>query len=151
MADPSDLDLVATVRDQVEAAPANWIEGMIIDLAARDDGNELVEQADQRAHDPALRLSPLPEQDDVVAGDDRVGQLRQHGVVVTHDAGEQLLARPQSGEEVAAHLLFDRLAPVSRGPKLGDGVGSGRGHPCTIEKQSAASANVRMGFLSQPG
>ena len=85
---------------------------MVVDLAPGDHRHELVEQADERAHDPALGLPSLAEHDHVVPGDDRVGQLRQHGVVVADDARKQRLSSPQAGEEVAAHLLFDCLSLV---------------------------------------
>ena len=133
-ADPADLDRVAVPLDQVEAAPADGTEGMIVDLAARDHGHEFVQQAHERAHDPALRLAALAEHDDVVAGDDRVGELGQDRVVVAHDAGEQLLAGAEAGQEVAAHLLLDRFALVPAGAQLGDRLRSRRGHPCTIDK-----------------
>ena len=86
---PCHLDLVAAGGHQVAAALADRCVGVVVDLAARDDGHLLVEQADERAHDPALGLAALPEKDHVMAGDDGVGQLRQDGLVVADDAGQQ--------------------------------------------------------------
>ena len=52
----------------------------------------LVEQRRQRAEDARLRLAAQAEQDEVVPREDRVDELRDHGVVVADDAGKQRLA-----------------------------------------------------------
>jgi len=95
-------------------------------------------QADERAHDPALGLPSLAEHDHVMAGDERVGELRKHGLFVADNAREQWLAGAKTGQKIATHLLLDRLAPVSAGAKLGDGLRPARGHHCTIDKETAA-------------
>ena len=132
--DPRDLDRIAFPCHQVKAATADWVVGMVVDLASGDGGHRLVEEADQRAHDPALRLAALAEKNDVVPRDHRVGELRQDGFVVADDAGQKRLTGAQAGEQVAAHLLLDGLAPVPGRAKLGDGARPWRGHPCTIDK-----------------
>ena len=55
-------------------------------------GHLVVEQFDQLPQDPALRLAAEPEQDEVVAGEHRVDDLRDDRVVVPLDAGKQRLA-----------------------------------------------------------
>ena len=55
-------------------------------------GNGVVEQVDQGADEPGLGLAAQAEQDEVVLGQDRVDELRNHGVVVADDAGEEPLA-----------------------------------------------------------
>jgi len=69
-----------------------------------------------------------------VAGDHRVGQLRQHCLVVAHDALEQRLAGAKAGQQVAPHFLLDGLALVSARAELADGLGPAGGHPSTIAK-----------------
>jgi hypothetical protein len=86
--DPIDLHAVAVLRHEVKAASADGRVRVVVDLASGDRGNLFIEQADQRAHDPALGLTALAKKDDVVAGDDCVGKLRQDGLVVADDALE---------------------------------------------------------------
>ena len=71
---------------------------MVVDLAARDSGHLHVEEVDERAHDPTLRLSPLAEHDYVVAGYDGVRELRQNSFVVADDAGQERLAGAKARE-----------------------------------------------------
>src|SRR5205807_3408640 len=113
--DPRYLDAVAFLGDQVETPAADRFVRVVVDLASCDHRHLLVEQADQGSHDPALRLAALPQHDHVVARDDRVGQLRQYGLVVADDPGEQWFAGAQAGQQVAAHLLLDRLPLVPAG------------------------------------
>ena len=67
---------------------------VVVDLAARDDRHPLVEQVGERADHAGLRLAALAEEDDVVAGEQRVLELREHGVLVAdHAVDERLAAR----------------------------------------------------------
>jgi hypothetical protein len=86
---PGDRRLVAALGDQLAPILRNRLEGIIVDLAASQDGNLLVEQRDQLAENAALCLAAQAEQDEVVARKDRVDQLGDHGLFVTHNAGEQ--------------------------------------------------------------
>ena len=79
-----------------------------MDLAAGHDRDLLVEQIDQTAKDAALRLAAQSEQDEIVPRQDGVDELRDDGVVVADDAGEERLARLQLPNEVVANLLLDR-------------------------------------------
>ncbi len=128
---PRYLDLVAVLGDEVEASTADGPVRVVVDLAARDHRDLLIEEGDERAHDAALRLASLTEQDHIVAGDHRVRELRKHRLVITDDAGEKRLATAQSRQQVAAHLLLDVLADVARRAKLADGP-SGGGHSSAL-------------------
>src|SRR5207248_4554978 len=78
------------------------------------------------------------EQDEVVLRKDRVLELRDHGLLVADDAGEQLLALLDAGDQVLAELFLDGAGPVASGDKLASGAGqSGLGH---IESVVLASA-----------
>ena len=63
-----------------------------------------------------------------MARDHRVGQLRQHRVVVADDALEQRLSGAKSGEQVAAHFLLDRFVLVPARAKLANGLRPAWGH-----------------------
>ena len=55
-------------------------------------GNRLVEEADERAHQPALGLALFAEEEQVVAGDQGEVDLGDDGVVVADDAGKELVS-----------------------------------------------------------
>jgi len=79
-----------------------------VDLAPGDDGHLLVEQLDQAAQDPALRLAAEAEQDEIVSGQNRVDELGDDRLVVPDDAGKERLAPLQLANQVVADLLPDR-------------------------------------------
>ena len=58
-----------------------------MNLAAGDERNLLVEQIDQTAQDPALRLPAQSEQNKVVPRKHRVDELRHNGFFVPDDSG----------------------------------------------------------------
>jgi hypothetical protein len=70
-----------------------------------------VKQRGECAQQARLRLSAQAEQDEVVAREDGVDYLRDDGVVVADDAGEQALLRTgdlaQARDEVVAKLVLD--------------------------------------------
>ena len=59
--------------------------GIVVDLRMGHDGQPLVEEAHHGADDPGLGLAALPEEDDVVTGQDGVLQLGQDGVLESED------------------------------------------------------------------
>ena len=69
---------------------------MLAELGAGDHRRPLVEQPGQRAQQSGLALPAFAEQDEVVAGDQRPLQLRQHGVLEAEDAGPDLVPFSQS-------------------------------------------------------
>src|SRR4029453_12081942 len=71
-----------------------------------DDRHPLVEQSGQRANDASLGLTALAEEDDVVPGEQRVLELRHHGVLVAEHAMEEWLSGGDLAHCVAANLLF---------------------------------------------
>ena len=114
---PGDRRRVAALGDQLTSVFGDRIEGIVVDLAARDDRNLLVEQRDELAQDTTLRLAAQAEQNEVVAREDRVDELRQDGFLVPHDAREQRGAVLEQTDQVLAHFIFDRaLAAGGTGP-----------------------------------
>src|SRR5690606_15977002 len=73
---------------------------------------------DQTAQDPALCLPAKTEQNEIVACQDRVDQLRDDGVVIADDAGKQGVAGLQLADQVVADFLFDRRDRRSPGLAL---------------------------------
>jgi hypothetical protein len=79
---------------------------VVVHLAAGEDGDLVVQQVHELPHDPALRLAAQAEQDEVLAGEQRVDDARHDGVLVADDAGEQRVAGAQPAQEVRAHLVL---------------------------------------------
>jgi hypothetical protein len=98
---------------------------MVVDLAARDDRNHLVQQADHVPDQAGLRLAPLAQHDDVVPGQDPPLQGGEDRVVEADDRREQLLALRQSSQQVLAELFLDAAIGIAGGAKLADGGGGG--------------------------
>jgi hypothetical protein len=77
-----------------------------VDLTTCDLRAPFVQQRDQGAHQSGLALPPLAEQDQVVPGQQRRLQLRQHGLIEADDAREGDLVGTQAGQQVGAQLLL---------------------------------------------
>ena len=84
-----------------------------------------------------LRLAALAQEDHVVAGEQRVLELREDGVLVAlHDHREEHLARLDAGDGVASQLLLHRHRGPPRLAELADrggrGVRGSRGHGANL-------------------
>ena len=96
---------------------------MIVNFASGDIGNFRFEEIDQAAKDAALGLSAQAEKDEVVPGQDGVGDLRQDRLFVAANPGKERLARFELAQQVAAHLVLDAA--------IG---GAGTGHPAATHR-----------------
>src|SRR5580698_4177480 len=67
----------------------------------------LIEQRGERAQDAALGLPAKSEQDEVLPGENCVDDLRDDGVLVADDAGEDGLARLEPLDQIFAELVLD--------------------------------------------
>ena len=106
--------------------------GVLGELRPVDDGRPLVEQPDEGAQQPSLALPALAEEYDVVAGQDRPLELRDHGLRETVQPGPRIATLFQGIQQVAAELLLEGLLDVARGaerPHCGD---LGSSHPTTL-------------------
>ena len=113
------------------ARPAGLIgrERIVVELAAADDREPLVEQADEGPRHPRLGLAALAEEDEVLAGEDGVLDRRDDGVVVADDAGQDLAAGREARQQVRPQLLLDRPRSPAGVAQLGDRGGArGRRH-----------------------
>ena len=77
----------------------------------------------EHAEDARLGLPAQAEEEQVVAGQDAVDDLRDNGLAVPADAGEELLAGAELADEVLAHLILDREEAVTGLAELADGGG----------------------------
>ena len=96
---------------------------VLAELGAGDHRRPLVEQSGQRAQQPGLALAAFAEQDEVVAGDQRPLQLRQHGVIETEDARPHIVALGQRGQQILADFLLNPPLAMTGGTQLPDGAG----------------------------
>ena len=85
MASPS-----AAIRSR--QARQSGLVRIIVDFAACDRGHLRVDEADKAAKNARLGLPAQPEQNEMVARENRVDDLRNHRVVVSVHAGKQRLA-----------------------------------------------------------
>ena len=104
---PGDGRLVAVLGDQFAAAPADRAVRIVVDLAARDVRGKLVEQRGQHADEARLGLAAQAQQNEIVARQNRVDDLRDDRVVVSHDAGKQRLAPLNLADQIAAEFVLD--------------------------------------------
>ena len=90
--DPVDARHVAVLFERLSCVSRDWVKRIVVDFRTRDYRQTLVKEFRQLSNDAALRLAAQTEQDDVVTRQNRVDELRNDGVVVTDNAGEQFLA-----------------------------------------------------------
>ena len=152
-AHPGDRRIVARLGDQLAPVLGDRRERVVVDLAAGHDRHRVVEQRDERAQNPRLRLAAQAEQDEVVPRQERVDDLRHDGVFVADDAGEQRSALAEPVEQVLAHFVLDRAEcalgdavrrPLERAECFGMGL-----HDLSICDASAMKApdrGARKGF-----
>src|SRR5260370_34909292 len=74
--------------DPLYAPPANRCIGIVADFAPADVRHVLIEQSGEGAEDSALGLSAQAEKNEIVARENRVHNLRNHGIVIADDAGK---------------------------------------------------------------
>jgi hypothetical protein len=110
---PRHGELVAEFGREATAAGADRRVGMVVDLTARDDGRPLVKELAEGADQPRLTLAALPEQDDVVPGDQRALDVGEHSLVEADDAREPVLPRAHAREQVLSDLLLDGAVEVA--------------------------------------
>src|SRR3990170_1577290 len=109
------------------------MERVIVKLGVGEVWEPRIQQTDQRPRDPALGLPALTEEDDVLAGQDGVLQLRKNRLVVAQDSRQEGLIRPNRGEEIGAHLLLDAPRAIARGTQLSEG---GVGRSITVRRHA---------------
>ena len=111
--EPGDRGFIAPLGKQFPATAADRAQGMVVNLATGDVRHFGVKQCDQAAQNAALGLAAQSEEDEVVARQEGVDDLRQHGFFITVDAGEQRFIRLDLAQEVRADFILH--APLRAG------------------------------------
>ena len=148
---PGDRQVVALVGDAATARGRDRLAGVLADLGAGDHRRPLVEQGHEAAQQARLALPALAEQHDVVPGEHRALELREHGAVEPDDPRPRVRAGAQPGEEVVAQFGTDALGRrrrVAAARELTGGGGeicrSGRGaHSSTLRPRRRSGSSLR--------
>ena len=128
---PGDRGVVAVRLEESLARARDRVVRVLVHgrLGAREVRELGIQEAGEQAHESALGLALLAEEEHVVPGENRVDDLGDHRIVVADDAGEEIVAALQGRDQILTDLGFDGARTPSRGAELGDGCGSfGRGH-----------------------
>jgi hypothetical protein len=122
---PGHRRVVTFGREPRAAGAADRGERIVVDFASRHDGDDLVEQRDERAEQTGLSLAAQAEQDEIMARQQRVYELWNHGVVVADDAGKEGAARAQLADQVLpdflVHAATFHIAAFDRAPEFANG------------------------------
>src|SRR5256886_8591630 len=111
---PGDGCIVAFAVDSFTARAADGLERIVVDFAARDDRHFRIKQIDEAAQNAALGLASQAEKNKIVAGKQRIHDLRNDGVFIAVDAGEERLTLFDGPQQVAAELVLDGAACAPR-------------------------------------
>ena len=142
---PLDRRAVAALGEDRAAFGGDRAERVFGDFRPVDHRRFVVEQRGQATYDARLRLAPFAEEDDVLAAENGVGNLRDDGVFVAHDAREQRFATLELADQVAAHFRLDRQDLVAGVLEFAQGGG------CSTHQNLRTSVLiVPSGDLSHP-
>ncbi len=140
---PLDRRLVAGLGHQPLPPGRDRIERIVIQLAAGQAGDLVVQELDQRAQDAGLGLAAQAEQDEVVPGQQRVDDAGDDGALVAQDLRKELLSGRQPAAQVGAHLLFYRARTVAGGLQRSEGLGASAHQSCASSQRSASIAALQ--------
>ena len=113
---------VAVALDDGPGGRADRGERVVVELAAADDRQPRIEQPDEQARHPGLGLAALAEEDEVLAGQDRVLDGRDDRLLVADDAREDLRRPREASQEVGPQLLLDGPRSPADGAELARAV-----------------------------
>src|SRR5579883_1819930 len=83
-----------------------------MDLATSNEGYLFIQQQRQRSQDAAFCLTPQAEEDEIVAGKDRIFYLRNDRIIKTNNPREDGLAGFELSDKICAHFVFDAQTGV---------------------------------------
>jgi hypothetical protein len=112
--EPADGGSVAALGHDRPSLGRHRREGVVVQLALAQHRDLGIEQLDQLAEDTGFGLAAEAEQDEVVAAEKRVDDLRGDALVVADDAGEDGLPRLEAFDQVGAQLVLDPAAGTLR-------------------------------------
>ncbi len=119
---PSDREVVARGGRAPDRLRDDRGVRVLPQLRTLDDWRPFVQQTDERAQQARLALSTLAEQHDVVSGDQRTLELRQHRVLEAEDAGPHVAPLGKRSQQVLPDFGLDASLAVPGGPQLADGA-----------------------------
>jgi len=102
----NNIDLQKDFGDQLATLAAERLVRVVADLASGNVRQLRVEQRRQRAQYAALRLAPQSQQNEIVARQDGVDDLRRNRVLIADDAGKHRPSLPQTRNQVFPQLIF---------------------------------------------
>ena len=123
---PGNGQVVAEFPGKAPTPGTDRGRGLVVDLAAGHDGQPLVEESDQRAHESGLALAALAEQDEVVPGQDGSLDLRPDGVLEAHDAGQGRRTVTKASQQVLLHLDLHASRRIALGEERTPRAGQSR-------------------------
>ena len=118
---PRDGDvLLGGSLDQLPAGAGDRVKGVFVNRTPWqvEIGDLFVQEADQEPHQPAFGLPLLAQEEQIVPGDQAEVDLRDDGVVVSDDAGEEFLAPAEHPDEIVVDFAFDRPGDPAAGAQL---------------------------------
>ena len=105
---PGQLRVVPLFLHEISTASAYRVERVVVDLAARYRRYLFVQQPCQGADHARFRLPALPQEDDVLSGQEGVLQVGDDRLLEADDAWQMVcLASTNPFDEVLAQLLLD--------------------------------------------
>ena len=129
--EPRDGQVVASLRGPAAARRTQGRERVVVDLAAGNDREPVVEQRDELPEEARLRLSAQSEEDEIVLREHCVDDLRHDRLVVADDAGEERPSIPQQANQVRSELvLHGRMTRQARFVGAAQGARGARVFTC---------------------
>src|SRR3972149_3963426 len=127
--------------------PMGAAGGAVVSPPPRGRGPRLVEEPDEQPRHARLGLAALAEEDDVLAGEERVLDLGDAGLLVADDPGKERLAAAEPRDQVVAQLLLDGPGDVAARRELADRARPRRHATAPPARRRARSCRI----LSCPG
>ena len=118
--------VVAVALDNRPSSRTDRVGGVVVELAAGNDGQPRIQEPDEQSRQPRLGLPSLAEEDQVVPGQDRVLDRGNDQILVADDAWEGRGARRDARKQIRPQLRLDRPRAPARGVQLRQGGGPGR-------------------------
>ena len=142
-ADPGDRRVIAALGDQVSGVFRDRMIGMVVDLRSGHDRRRVVQQVDELPEHSRFGLAAETEKKHVVPRQDGILNLGDDGFLVTQDVWKERLAGSQHANQVAPHLVFDRLEPMPAGPQFTQCPGPIRPHCLSASSRILNDAKSR--------
>src|SRR6185437_5062540 len=112
--EPGDRYGLAFESSTFAAGAANGAVRIVVDFAAVDYGDFVVEKTDEFAQNTRFRLTAEAQQNKVMPRKNRVDDLRDHRIVIAANSGEEFIARAQFAQEILAKLVLHRARSITR-------------------------------------